>query len=141
MARRTSGTRKIVSKDWRWVAKDVVFALHDAQLAEHGGMSGTRDEGLIESALSRPRHRAVYGKPDIADLAASYAYGLLRNHAFIDGNKRTAFLVALVFLMDNGQALTAPHNEALAIMLDAAAGKVTEEILAAWFRRYLRMPI
>lgn len=140
MARRTSGTRKIGSKNWRWIAKDVVFALHDAQLAEHGGMSGTRDEGLIESALLRPRHHAAYGKPDIADLAASYAYGLLRDHAFIDGNKRTAFLVALVFLMDNGHTLSAPHDEALAVMLDTAAGKVTQEMLAAWFRRYLRPP-
>ena len=78
------------------------------------------------------------GKPDIADLAASYAYGLLRDHAFIDGNKRTAFLVAIVFFLDNGHALRAPHDEALAILLDAAAGSVTEALLAAWFRRYLR---
>lgn len=138
MARRSSGARKVRSKPRRWLAKDVVFALHDAQLAEHGGLPGTRDEGLIKPALARPRNLASYGKPDIADLAASYAYRLLRDHAFIDGNKRTAFLVALVFILDNGHTLRAPHDEALAIMLDTAAGKVTEDVLAAWFRRYLR---
>jgi death on curing protein len=136
MARRSSGARKVRSKPRRWVAKDVVFALHDAQLAEHGGLPGTRDEGLIESALARPRNPASYGKPDIAALAASYAYGLVRDHAFIDGNKRTAFLVALVFIMDNGHMLKAPHDEALAIMLETAAGKLEEDVLAAWFRRY-----
>ena len=120
------------------MTKDVVFALHEAQLAEHGGLAGTRDEGLLESALGRPRHLAAYKKPDLADLAASYAYGLLRDHAFIDGNKRTAFLVALVFIMDNGWALNAPHDEALAVMLDTAAGTISEDILAAWFRRHLR---
>jgi death-on-curing protein len=130
----------MTAKTWRWVAKNVVLALHEAQLAEHGGMQGTRDEGLIESALARPRNKSVYETPDIADLAASYAYGLLRDHGFIDGNKRTAFLVALVFIMDNGKNLAAPHDETLAVMLDSAAGTLNETELAAWFRRYLIQP-
>ena len=113
---------------------DVVLAVHDAQLAEHGGLAGTRDPTLVQSAVDRPRNLANYSSPDAAELAASYAFGLARNHGFIDGNKRTAFVVALIFLLDNGFALTASDEDAIAIMLAMAAGDIGEQELAAWFR-------
>ena len=113
---------------------DVVLAIHDAQLAEHGGLSGVRDSTLVQSALDRPRNLENYEAPDAADLAASYAFGLARNHGFIDGNKRTAFVVALVFLLDHGLALAASDEDAIAAMLALAAGDMSEEALAAWFR-------
>ncbi|MDB5360235.1 MAG: death-on-curing protein [Rhodospirillales bacterium] len=113
---------------------DVVLAIHDAQLAEHGGLPGVRDATLVQSALDRPRNLENYGTPDVADLAASYAFGLARNHGFLDGNKRTAFVVALVFLLDHGFALAASDQDAIAVMLAVAAGDVSEEALAAWLR-------
>lgn len=119
---------------WRWVAMDVVFAIHDAQLAEHGGLPGARDATLVQSAMDRPRNLANYATPDVADLAASYAFGLARNHGFIDGNKRTAFVVALVFLLDHGFALAASDEDAITVMLAMAAGDMSEQALAAWFR-------
>jgi len=119
---------------WRWVAMDVVLAIHDAQLAEHGGLQGVRDPTLVLSALDRPRNLVNYATPDIADLAASYAFGLARNHGFIDGNKRTAFVVALVFLLDQGYALAASDGDAIAVMLAMAAGDMSEEALTTWFR-------
>ena len=90
---------------WRWVGLAAVHAIHDRQLAEHGGLPGVRDLGAIESALARPQNLAAYGEPDAADLAAAYAYGLARNHGFADGNKRTAWVAARVFLADNGYGL------------------------------------
>jgi len=101
---------------------DVVLAIHDAQLAEHGGLSGVRDATLVQSALDRPRNLENYGTPDVADLAASY------------GNERTAFVVALVFLLDHGFALAASDEDAIAVTLALAAGDMSEEALAAWFR-------
>jgi death-on-curing protein len=138
MARRAKSARKISSRKQRWLAVDVVLALHDAQLAEHGGAPGMRDEGLLASALARPQNLTGYGQPDLADLAAAYAYDIVRSHAFVDGNKRTGFLAAVVFLMDNGHRLEAPHEEALAIMLDTAAGRVEEAVLSAWLRTHLK---
>ncbi len=123
--------------EWRWVSEDVVLAIHDEQLAEHGGMKGLRDESLLLSALARPQNLAAYGTPDIADLAASYAVGIARNHAFIDGNKRTALVVAAgVFLPLNGHKLTASDGETVRVMLAVADGSMAEQELALWFRTH-----
>jgi death on curing protein len=121
--------------EWRWVSEDVVLAIHDEQLAEHGGMKGLRDKSLLLSALARPQNLAAYGTPDIADLVASYAVGIARNHAFIDGNKRTALVVAPgVFLPLNGFRLTASDGETVRVMLTVADGTMAEQELALWFR-------
>lgn len=123
----------------RWVSQDVVLAVHDEQLAEHGGLSGLRDESLLLSALARPMNLAAYGTPDLADLAAAYAVGITRNHAFLDGNKRTAFVVAAgIFLPYNGYEIIAPHPDRVRVMLAVADGSMSEEALAAWFRTYMR---
>ena len=97
---------------WRWIDKRALLLLHDESLAEHGGAAGLRDEGLLESALAGPQHRASYGNPDLAELAAAYGVGLGKNHPFIDGNKRVAFLAVGVFLALNGQRLVATQAEA-----------------------------
>lgn len=123
--------------DWRWVAPDVVYAIHDRQIAEHGGPPGVRDHGAVESALARPRNLAAYGDPDAAALAAAYAFGIARDHGFADGNKRTAWVVARVFLADNGLRLTFDKLEAIRIVEALAAGQITEAGLAAWFRARL----
>jgi death-on-curing protein len=120
---------------WVWLREDVILAIHDEQVAEHGGLAGLRDITLVQSALARPRNLAAYGDPDVAALAAAYAYGLARNHGFLDGNKRTAFVAALVFLLANGWNLTASDFESVEIMLSVAAGKLEEGDLAAWIRR------
>ncbi len=122
----------------KWVTEQTVLAIHDEQLAEHGGMTGVRDIGLVQSALHRPRNLAAFGAPDIADLAAAYAYGISRNHGFLDGNKRTAFVVAYVFLLDQGYDLEASDQEAVTTMLAEAAGEMQEPELAVWFRGYIR---
>jgi death-on-curing protein len=119
---------------WRWVAIEVVYAIHDRQLAEHGGGQGVRDRGAIESAMARPQNLAVYGEPDAAALAAAYAFGLARNHGFVDGNKRTAWVIARLFLADNGVRLSYDKAEAVRTVEGLAAGRVDEEALAAWFR-------
>lgn len=119
---------------WRWVGASLVYAIHDRQLAEHGGLDGVRDQGAVESALARPQHLAVYGETDAAELAASYAYGIARNHGFADGNKRTAWVVARVFLADNGFRLRFDKLEAIRTMEAVAAGTLGEADLAAWFR-------
>ena len=117
--------------------KDLALAFHERQLAEHGGGEGIRDEGLLESTLARPEMHAHYGEADLAALAAAYAFGVARNHPFLDGNKRTAFVASQVFLRLNGQRLSADHAEAVIIFLKLAAGELTEEQLAAWFRLHL----
>jgi death on curing protein len=129
----------VTDRSWNWVRNDVALAVHDEQIAEHGGLAGIRDMTLVESALARPKHLAVYDKPDAAALAAAYAYGVARNHGFVDGNKRTAFVVAVLFLLDNGFALTASDAEAVRIMLATASGSITEIELAAWFRLHLQL--
>lgn len=119
---------------WCWIEDSVVWAVHEAQLAEHGGLVGVRDTGLLASALARPRNLAVYGTPDAADLAAAYAFGLARNHPFLDGNKRTAFVCAELFLLLNRQALTASDAACVTQMLLLAAGDLSESDFAAWLR-------
>ena len=118
----------------RWIGTTVALAIHDRQLVDHGGSAGLRDAGLLESALARPLNRWGYGNPDFADLAAAYAYGLARNHPFVDGNKRTAWLLARLFLSDNGQLLRFDAADAIRTVLALAAGELDEEELADWFR-------
>jgi death-on-curing protein len=119
---------------WRWVALEVVYAIHDRQLSEHGGSQGVRDQGAIESALARPQNLAAYGEPDVAALGAAYAFGLARNHGFVDGNKRTAWVIARLFLADNGVRLSYDKADAVRTVEGLAAGRIDEETLAAWFR-------
>jgi len=119
---------------WVWVVPDVVQAIHDRQLAEHGGGDGLRDAGLLSSALARPENAAAYGAPDAADLAAAYAFGIARNHPFVDGNKRTAWVVARLFLRLNLCRLEFVAAEAIAAVEALAAGSLDEAGLAAWFR-------
>jgi death-on-curing protein len=121
-------------KTWRWVREDVVYAIHDRQLAEHDGLSGVPDAGRLQAALGRPRNLARYGKRDAAALAAAYALGLCRNHPFADGNKRTAWVIARLFLADNGYSLRFDAADAVPVMQAVAAGTLGESELAAWFR-------
>lgn len=113
-----------------------MLAVHEEQLAEHGGAPGTRDAGLFESALARPQQLAHYGQPDWADLAAAYGYGIARNHPFIDGNKRTAFVAVELFMHLNGRQLLASDAECVLTMLDVAAGTLEEPAFAAWLRSH-----
>ena len=123
----------MTEKAWRFVEEAVVLAIHDMQIAEHGGAAGVRDMALVQSALARPKNLAVYEEPDVAALAAAYAFGLARNHGFVDGNKRTAFVVARVFLLDAGFGLKATEAERVRIMLALAAGEIDEAGMAQWF--------
>lgn len=124
--------------EWRWISREALFLLHDESLAEHGGAPGLRDEGLLDSALARPQHLVAYGLPDLADLAAAYGVGLAKNHAFVDGNKRAAFLAVGLFLLLNGQRLGATQVEATLTMLDVAAGQLKESAFAQWLREHMR---
>lgn len=126
-----------MANNWAWVADAVALAAHSEQLAEHGGGEGLRDAGALDSAMARPRNLALYGDPDAAALAAAYAFGLARNHPFIDGNKRAAAVIAETFLMLNGQALTASDAELVVAIVALAAGELAEEELADWFRSHL----
>jgi len=126
------------SRLWAWVPLDAVLAIHDAQIAEHGGIRGVRDLAAVDSALARPRNLAAYDKPDAAQLAAAYAFGLSRNHGFFDGNKRTAYVVAETFLDLNGYAMNAPDEAVVSTMLAVASGAKPEEQLAEWFRIFVR---
>lgn len=120
--------------DWIWVDPEVAIAAHSEQLAEHGGAAGIRDRSMLESAMARPQNLVAYGEPDIADLAASYAFGIARNHPFVDGNKRTAAVVSETFLLLNGHRLTCSDVDLVVTFLSLAAGEMTVEALAAWFR-------
>lgn len=120
---------------WVWVERAVILAIHDMQLAEHGGGSGIRDVNLLESALARPQNLAAYGEPDASSLAAAYGYGISRNHAFIDGNKRTGFVAAELFLRLNGFLLNADDADCVMTMLAVAAGDLTEDEFAGWLRK------
>ena len=124
--------------DWKWINRQVLLLLHDESLAEHGGASGLRDEGLLESALARPLNLALYGEPDVASLAASYGLGLAKNHAFVDGNKRAAFLAVGLFLGRNGYRLHTTQTDATLTVLSVAAGEKDENEFAQWIRIHIK---
>lgn len=121
---------------WRWVSKQALLLLHAESLAEHGGGTGMRDEGLLDSALARPLNLAAYGEPDFAALAASYGMGVAKNHPFVDGNKRAALLATGLFLHINGYRLTASQADTTLTVLSVAAGDLTEDAFAAWLRQH-----
>lgn len=121
---------------WKWVNRKVLLLLHDESLAEHGGAAGLRNEGLLDSALARPVNLALYETPDFARLAASYGVALAKNHAFVDGNKRAAFLSMGLFLGANGYRLAATQVEATLAMMAVAAGTMDEAALANWIRTH-----
>ena len=121
---------------WRWIDRRALELLHDESLALHGGASGLRDEGLLESALARPLNLAAYGSPEVWERAASYGVGLAKNHAFVDGNERAAFLAVGLSLALNGYRLTAPQADATLTMLAVAAGQMDEAALARWLRQH-----
>lgn len=124
-------------KHWTWIEESVVWAVHEAQLAEHGGGAGVRDAGLLASALARPLNLASYDEQaDATSLAAAYAFGIARNHPFIDGNKRTAFVCCELFLALNGVALSADDANCVGTMLALAAGDLGEAEFAAWLRTH-----
>lgn len=123
---------------WRWLDAALIHAVHEEQLAEHGGGSGVRDANLLASALARPEQLAHYGTPDIADIAASYGFGISRNHPFIDGNKRTAFVAVELFLALNGFDLMASDAECVVNMLNLAAGNLPESAFAEWLRQNIQ---
>ncbi len=117
-----------------WLTRQIIEAIHDEQLAVHGGAGGLRDEGMLESALDRPRNKWSYEQAELAELAAAYAYGIARNHPFIDGNKRTSLLALYTFLGVNGIDFDVPEAEAATMILSLAAGEVSEEGLTRWIR-------
>lgn len=124
--------------EWRWIDRRALLLLHDESIAEHGGAAGIRDEGLLESALTRPLNLVAYGDPDWAELAASYGVGLAKNHPFVDGNKRAAFLAVGLFLALNGYRLVATQADATLTMLSVAAGSLDEPGFATWLRTHSR---
>ena len=123
-----------------WIRLETVLIFHDLQVTEHGGAAGLRDEGALRSALARPENLAAYGDPNLFDLAAAYAKGIVQNHPFVDGNKRTAFVVAASFLDLNGQELSAPEADAALVFLRLAASELTETELAEWLRQNSSAP-
>ena len=124
-----------------WLDADVVLAVHDRQLAEHGGGTGVRALDMLESALGRPVNQWHYGQDDMCALAAAYAFGIARNHPFIDGNKRTAWVIARVFLALNSVQIVFAADEAIHAVLAFAAGELSEDELADWFRGHLSQPV
>jgi len=124
-----------MQKTWIWLDASILLAVHDEQLVEHGGISGIRDTGMFESALSKPKNLAAYGEPDFAELAASYGFGLAKNHPFLDGNKRTTFVAVELFLRLNGYALKADDVACVLTMLAVASGDMDEASFAAWLRQ------
>ncbi len=126
-----------MSFEWTWIDPHVVQAIHGSQIARHGGLDGVRDRGLIESALARPQNLAAYGDPDAADLAAAYACGIAKNRGFLDGNKRTALVVALLFLSDNGFDTKVDQLDLVLFMQSVADGSTDEPAAAEWFRSRL----
>ena len=122
------------NQEWVWIDAAVLRAVHEEQLVEHGGAPGVRDIGLFESALARHRHLAMYGEPDLADLAAAYGYGLARNHPFVDGNKRTGAVAALLFLDLNGVEITAPRGALYDLTMAVANGEAGKPEVVGFFR-------
>lgn len=121
-----------------WLGVDIALAVHDRQLAEHGGPFGVRDQGVLESALAKPINKWSYGENDLCGLAAAYAFGVARNHPFTDGNKRTAWVLARSFLVLNNCQLEFEREEAIETVQILAAGELSEEQLTAWFRNHLK---
>lgn len=121
---------------WRWINRDAVLAIHDVQLAQHGGLDGVTDSNLVDSALARPEQLHAYGDPppDVFDLAAAYGYGIAKNHGFSDGNKRTGWILARLFLADNGVSIQYTAQDAIEVMLGVAAGTISEQAFAQWMR-------
>ena len=126
-----------------WLLEETLTAIHHRQIAEHGGGEGWRDEGLLLSALARPQNLLAYGEPapDLASLAAAYAYGIARNHPFVDGNKRTALVAARTFLILNGVDLNATQDDKVLTFLNLAEGAISEEELADWIRKRIQLPL
>jgi len=122
--------------NWRWIDRRALCLLHDESVAEHGGAPGLRDEGLLESALARPRNLVAYGAPDVFELAAAYGVGLAKDHAFVDGNERVAFLAVGLFLALNGYRLRASQADATLTMFAVAAGSLDEAAFAIWLRQH-----
>lgn len=127
---------KAANDAWVWLQPSVLRAVHEEQLAEHGGAMGVRDAGLFASAIARPQQRAAYGDPDAAALAAAYGLGLARNQPFVDGNKRTAFVAVELFLLLNGWRLTADDADCVMTVLSLAAGTLEEADFAQWLREH-----
>ena len=118
-----------------WIPREMVLAMHLRQLAEHGGGQGVRDDGLLDSALQRPQNKLAYESPDLAELAAAYAFGIARNHPFIDGNKRTALVMSFTFLYVNGLKVITSQEENTKKFMALAAGTIEEKELADWFKQ------
>ena len=125
------------SKPWVWIASEVLCAVHDEQLAEHGGLAGLRDANAFESAIARAQQLAHYGTPDVAAMAAAYGFGIARNHPFSDGNKRTAFVAVELFLALNGYELVATDADCILTMLGVAAGDTDDTEFAQWIRQHI----
>lgn len=123
---------------WKWIATEVLYAVHEEQLSEHGGLAGLRDANALESAVARAEQLAHYGVPDAADLAAAYGFGIARNHPFSDGNKRTAFVAVELFLALNGFELNASDADCVITMLGVAAGDTEEDAFANWIRTHIQ---
>lgn len=126
-------------KRFVWLSPKVIDAVHEIQLAEHGGAIGIRDAGLLESALARPENQFSYAepKPDLASCAAAYGYGIARNHPFLDGNKRTAYVAMELFLDQNGYELNSTDEQSVITMMSVAAGEMSEAAFAEWIRAHL----
>ena len=123
----------------QWLTRRLLDVIHDAQIREHGGAAGIRDEGLLESALARPQQKWAYAeKPDLATLAAAYVFGLVKNHGYVDGNKRVSFMAAYVFLGMNGYEVDLDEADVAVTIERAAAGRITELALATWLREHLK---
>jgi death-on-curing protein len=123
-------------KDWFWLTREAVEIFHAEQLAEHGGLSGLKDENALEAALAWPINKAMYENPDVYELAAAYLFGIARNHPFSDGNKRTTYVAAYVFLRLHGYMVEATQGEVIAFVLGVAAGEIDEIGAAMFFRDY-----
>ena len=119
-----------------WITEAVILAIHDEQLAQHGGATGLRDAGLLQAAMARPKQRAAYANPDLAELAALHALAIAQNHPFIDGNKRTALVALELFLALNGQSLGAGDADTVLAILAMAAGTISDDDFIAWVRRH-----
>jgi death-on-curing protein len=122
--------------EWKWLSRQAIEIIHREQLLEHGGLPGLKDENALEAALARPKHKAAYGEPNLFELAAAYVFGIARNHPFADGNKRTSFLSAYVFLRIHGYQIEAEQGQIIAFMLEVAAGNVDETGIAAFLKDF-----